>query len=200
VATTGATLITELARRLRDSGNTAHTRVLLGQVLSHCQRAVNLQLRLVKATVTFTPNAGRTLYTTDELAADVGRIERIRALDRMLPELPWRGLLGNSATWYRDVGMQPRVWAQIGSNLFVLSPRMLVPEALDVVYTIIPADVADAATDVDLPDEWVPLVLDLAESVMLFRARLYGPLEAVMARLSTLIPLRPVMVGDPESS
>jgi len=88
----------------------------------------------------------------------------------------------------------------MGTTLFILSPRMLVPEPLDVVYTIIPADVADAATNVDLPDEWVPLVMDLAESVMLFRARLYGPLEATMARISTLVPLKPVMTGDADSS
>lgn len=196
MATTGEALIDALSLRLRDAGNTAHSRDLIRRILSHTQRAVNLAQKVRKTdTTAFTPSAFRTLYRTTEIAADVGHIERIRVLDRTLPEIPWSQLVNNSRTWLQDVGSRHRVWSRIGGTLFVLAPRIHTPVAVNVVYTTIPADVVDDATNVDLPDEWLPLVLDLAEAVMLMKARLYAPMEDVMQRVMTMLEQKPPLSG-----
>lgn len=192
MATTGATLITALATRLRDAGSTAHARTLLLRVLSHSQRIVNRAHRLEKATVSFTPNTGRAIFTIAQVASDVARIERIiDDDDRTLPEVSWDHLLADSPTWYRDTTSRHRVWARLGGNLFVLTPRALTALPVSVVYTIVPPDVTDDATNVTLADEWLPLVMDIAESIMLLKARIYAPLEATMARIAASMVLKP---------
>lgn len=200
MATDGATLITALARRLRDTSNTAHPRDLLRRVLSHSQRAINLAQQLKKTTATFTPDAGRTLYEIGEVAANVGRIVRIRAADRTLPEISWRQLVDNSRTWFRDIDTQHRTWSRIGGNLFVLTPALIVPSATEVVYVIVPADVVDDTTNVDVPDEWLPLVMDMAEALMLLRARLYHALDGPMSRIASTLSIKPPLSTTKESA
>lgn len=192
MATSGATLIDALARRLRDTSNTAHPRDLLRRILSQSQRALNLNERVRrKTTATFTTSVRRTLYRTSEIASDVARIERIRFLDRTLPETDWRSLVDNSRTWYRDVADRPYTWARIGSTLWVLTPITRAPITVEVVYITVPADLVDGATLVDFPDEFIPLLVDLAEGVVLLKARLYHAMDGPMSRLAAMMPQKP---------
>lgn len=201
MATTGATLISALALRLRDSGNTAHPRDLLRRVLLHSQRALNLSERLRrKTTVAFTTSGRRTLYRTSEIASDVARIERIRYLDRTLHETAWQELIGNSRTWYRDTADRPHTWARVGGTLWVLTPASRAPITVEVVYVTVPVDITDDTTNIDTPDEYVPMLLDLAEGIMLFKARLYAKMDAPLSRLAAMLPQKPGAVTPARST
>jgi len=186
MATTGATLIDALSRRLRDTSNTAHSRDLLKRILTHSQRAINLAQQAKKASVSFTPDPGRTIYTRTEVAANVGRILRIIA-DRTLPEVRWPMLQDTDRHWYRAIGGRHVQWARIGGNLFVLHPALWEPEAVTVIYVTVPADVIDGATNVDLPDELLPMVMDLAEGIMLAKARITHAMDAPLTRLAAAL-------------
>lgn len=190
MATTGATLIDALARRLRDTSSTAHSRDLLRRVLSHSQRAINLATQARKDEVSFTPEAGRVLYARTEVAADVGRIMRIIA-GRTLPEMRWQQLMDNDRRWLRAIGARHVAWARIGGSLFALHPALWQPDPVTVTYAIVPADVVDGATNVDLPDEVLPQVMDLSEGIMLAKARVVHAMEAPMKRLAAMVQLMP---------
>lgn len=201
MATSGATLITALSLRLRDSSNTAHPRDLLRRVLLQTQRVVNLAEKVRKTTaVVFTPPVGRTLFHVSEVAANVARIERIRTLDHTLPEVEWRTLVNNSVTWYRDLNPSHYTWARIGASLFVLTPAVWEPITVEVVYTTIPADITDDATNVDLPDEWIPLLMDLAEGIMLLKARLYHAMAQPMQRVTNIVKAKEIPSADTVNS
>lgn len=192
MATTGTDLITTLAQRLRDADSTAHSRDLLLRILSQSQRAINFHDRVRRqTTVSFTTSVGRTLYRTSEIAADIARIERIRVFDRTLHEVNWHELKDSSPTWYRDVAGAPHTWARIGGTLWALTPGSWDPRAIEVVYVIITADVVDDATAIDLPDEFVPMLLDLAEGIMLMKARLFAQMDGALRRLGAMVPLTP---------
>lgn len=194
MATTGAALIDALSRRLRDTANTAHSRDLIRRVLSHSQRAINLAQQAKKTTASFTPSAGRTIYARTEVASDVGRILRIIS-DRTLPEVAWRHLQNVDPNWYRAVGARHVQWARIGGSHFVLHPALWETDPVSVVYVTVPADVVDGATNVDLPDEMLPQVMDLAEGIMLAKARLLPAMEAPLARLAAMLQLQPSKAG-----
>lgn len=183
MATSGSDLITALAQRLRDASSGAHSRDFLLRVLSHSQRAVNLAKRGRKASATLTVAPGRTLYETSAIAANVARIERVIHQQRPLPEVLWRQLINNNPQWYRDTDDSIRCWARIGGNLFVLYPTIWEVDTVTVIYTTVPADVIDDVDPVDLPDELLPTVMDLAEVIVLAKGRLFHAMEAPMGRL-----------------
>lgn len=196
---TGATAITALAARVRDSGNTMHTRANLASILTHCQRAVNLHLRVRRDEATLTLDFGRTLYRTNEVAADVARIERVRVHGRTLPEVAWGHLMHNRNDWYRAVDDAPSTWARIGSTLLVVTPAPWEALDVEVVYVTTPTAVADDAVELDLSNEHVPMLLDLAEGITLLRGRQLASLNAPLTRLSMMLPQRPG-AGVPRAS
>jgi hypothetical protein len=196
---TGAAAITLLAARVRDSGNTAHTRANLATILTQAQRAINLHLRVRRDTGTLTLDYGRTLYRTSEIASDVARVERVRALNRTLPEVAWGHLVNNRRDWYRASDDQPATWARIGSTLLAITPGPWETLDVEVVYVTTPTDVVDDATELDVPDEHMPMVLDLAEGITQLRSRQFAAMTAPMTRLASMLPQRPG-AGVPRAS
>jgi len=192
MATNGNVLINTLARRLRDTANTAHPRDLLRRILSQSQRALNLHDRIRRKTsVTFTTTPGQVLYNNTAIGSDVSRIERIIALDRSLPEVSWQQLVDNSRNWSRQSGARSHMWARIGGTMWALTPATWDPQVVTVVYITTPADVVDGATPIDFSDEFVPMLLDLSEGIMLLKARLYPQLDGCMGRLAAMLPQKP---------
>ncbi len=188
---TGAAAITLLAARVRDTSSTAHTRANLTTILTHAQRAINLHLRVRRATGTLTLDYGRTLYRTSEIDTDVARIERVRVLDRTLPEVAWPHLVNNRPDWYRASDDVPATWARIGTTLLAITPAPWDAMEAEVVYVTTPTDVVDDTTELDVPDEHMPMVLDLAEGITQLRGRQFVAMGAPMTRLSMMLPQRP---------
>jgi hypothetical protein len=196
---TGAAAITLLAARVRDSGNTAATRGNLATILTHAQLVLNLHLRARLATATLTLDLGRTIYQTSEVAADVARIVRVRALDRTLPEVAWAHLVNNRRDWYRATGDQPATSARLGTTLLVITPAPWEAMDVEVVYVTVPTAVVDDATELDMPDEHMPMVLDLAEGITQLRNRQLAAMTAPLTRLASMMPQRPG-AGVPRAS
>jgi hypothetical protein len=183
MATNGNDLIDELLLRHRAAGVDRIARADAATVLSQCQRVVNLHKTDNTATVSFTPTAGQTLYTVAGVASDVARIDTVRHDDRDLHRVDFRSLAHCDTRWLHRTSNRYDLFSRIGGSLWVLYPAMESPVAVDVVYTIVPAAVADAATAIDISDEYVPLLLDLAEAVLTARVRVWSALPDLTERI-----------------
>lgn len=177
-------LITELSRRLRDPNNTRHARVLIRDVLSQCQRVVNLHYADDILSTSFTPSAGRTLYRTSEIASTVARVVAVRQQDRDLHEVDWRQLVHSDAHWYRRQGPRHELFARIGGSLVVVYPARETPESITVDHVSIPANLTDGAGDVTISDELIPLLLDLGELILTAKNREFTRMNDVAPRVS----------------
>ncbi len=184
-----------LARRLRDVGSTAHPRALLATVLTQCHRTLNIHQRVQRTTTTLNLN-GRTLYRTSDIAADVGSVERVIVDQRDLQEIHWTHLIQNDPRWLRATAERPRTWARIGRSLLAITPAPWEPLDVTVSYLVVPPAVVDAATAILWPEELMPQLLDLAEGVMLCKARLYDAMDGAMSRVATSVKGSPG-VGAP---
>ena len=178
-----STLITELSRRLRDPSNERHARTLVRDVLTQCQRVVNLAKRDKVATTSFTPTAGRTLYQNSEVASTVARILTIRQSGRDLHEVAFPELAHVEHRWLRATGKRYELFSRIGGDLFALTPALDTPLAVDVVYVTVPADLTDGAGDVVISDEYIPLLLDIGEVMLAGRVRMWPGMEELLDRV-----------------
>jgi hypothetical protein len=188
---TGAEAIDALSARVRDTGNTAHPRATLATLLTHAQRALNLHLRARRSTATVSLEPGRTLYYLADIADDIARVERVIVNDRTLAEVAWTHLVYNNAEWYRADASEPATWARVGTTILAVTPAPWSTLEGSVVYTVIPPDVADDATELTLPDEHNALLLDFAEGLTMLRARQFAAMNGAMTRLAMMLPQRP---------
>ena len=185
----GNTLIDELSRRLRDTGNVGYPRSTILSVLNVAQRAVNARLGLVMDTATLT-TVNTPLYSVPAIAADIVRVIEIRDNDRLLVKVPYEHLSYQDADWLRLYAAQAEVFSNVGRDLLVIIPTPVVPTSLTVTYIKQPTDLGDAATPLwDLPDEHRSLVLDLTEAVLLFRGREFENMQAALERIAPALGL-----------
>lgn len=190
MATDGDTLITELSTRLRDPNNERHARTLVRDVLTQCQRLVNLHTADVITERSFTPTTGQTLYANTAIItpSDVAKILSIRDGSRDLHEIQFRELATSDIRWLRRQAFRHELFARIGGSLFALYPAVESPVALTVVYVTVPAAVVDGATAIDISDENEPLLLDLAEATLHMRMRTWSALPDLLERIKKLAP------------
>ena len=183
MATNGDALITELLLRHRNASTDRVSRAFVATILSQCQRVLNLHFGDRITTVSFTPSAERTLYTVAAVAADVAKIVLVRENGRELFSCTFETLTDTDLDWLRRTGPRHEQFARIGGDLWVLYPAKLSPTVVDVVYVTIPDDVADAATPIELSDELVPMLLDMAELVLAMRVRVWSVTTDLLERL-----------------
>ena len=182
------TLITEVGNRLRDPNNFAHPRATVVDVLSRVQRCLNIGLRLKLATASFAPTAKRCLYQNTEIASDIGQIIAIRDSARDLMPVPFVDFGNNSPEWLRTDGPQPEVYSLIGRDLVVIAPfQKTAPPTLDVVYAIQTVALVDNVADFAvIPDDYLPLLMDFTEAILLMRGRVFTPESALPALLQRI--------------
>jgi hypothetical protein len=185
----GNTLIDELSRRLRDTGNFGYARGDILSILNVSQRAVNARLGLVLSSATLT-TVNTPLYSVPAIATDIVRVVEVRDSDRILTKVPYEHLVYQDQNWLRLYGAQAEVFANIGRDLLAIIPTPVVPTSLTITYVKQPTDLADAATPLwDLPDEHKSLVLDVVEAVLLFRGREFENMQAVLERIAPALGL-----------
>jgi hypothetical protein len=192
MATNGDDLITELSRRLRDPNNDRHARTLVLDVLTQCQRVLNYQQENRLTTISFTPAAGRTLYQTSAVAADVAKIVEVSQEGRKLYLVDWHDLPHTDTHWLRRTSNQYEMFARVGGNMFALIPALDRVQAVDVTYVTVPAAVVDGATAIDVDDKLVPALLDLGELILLAKNRDFCGLPELEKRIA-----KELRVNDP---
>lgn len=188
MAANSSDLITEVSRRLRDPNNERHARTLVRDVLTQCQRVLNYHGEYVTTTANLTTAAGRTLYETSEVAADVAKIKSMRFEGRELLRVDWRQLVHADPHWLRRVGPSFQQFARIGGNVFALVPALESAQTVVVTYVTVPSDLTDGSSDVDIPDEQIPTLLDMGELVLTAITNNFMGVREIARRLSLVIP------------
>lgn len=183
----GDALVNDLSRRLRDTVNLGYPRVTVLDIINRCQRSLNAHLGLVTATATFA-TTNSSLYSVSAIAGDVVRIIEINEGGRLLTQIPWWNLVHQDDRWLRRTGPQAEVFSNIGRDLLALVPVPVVSKTMTALYVKQTTNLLDApAPLMDIPDEHKPLLLDLAESVLLFRGRNFRNMQVSMGRVTAAL-------------
>lgn len=179
----GTTLVTQLARRIRDTANFAHTRTFLLETLNRCNRALNAALQAETATASIVSVPGRVLYAIPDT---IVRVIGVRdAAGRELQEIDYEQLVENDPEWLHRVGPRPELFSRVGRDLLAIYPAQSGPaEALTAVYVVLTTDLLDNGADTpSVPDDNASILLDLAEVVAYLHGRIFTPQSAIQAPL-----------------
>lgn len=183
-----------IARRLRDTANFAYPRANLIRLMDHVQRLLNAHFKFITNTT-----APITIATTTSLNAittavgvNVSSIEAVRVSGRVLDPVPYRTLVHQDPRWAVRRGSRPLVWSTIGKDYLILAPIALAPVSasdIEIVWTPAkPSTILDnGSTDIVIPDEAVPLLRDLVETLALFTGRRFPEAGEVVARAQQAI-------------
>lgn len=203
-------ILTEIYRRTRDPDRVATPEALGIQLLSEAQNAVNLAVKSQVSNTTITLNSHRLLYKISEMVLNIpcARLEAVRIkvnpdfaeISKDLVEVPWQDLWRIDLHWFRTVG-EPKHWAKIGRDLFVIYPGPTEDRLAAVAFTHFIGPLTALDEDISLRTEFFPLLLDLTEALFLLRLRLVGaassalskssePFDIVMARLKGAVGIK----------
>ena len=172
---TAGQLVSDLQRRVRDPSGTAHPTSVVLDLLDRAQLLFVRAKGVLVRTRSFTATQFRLLY-------DLDPNDTLRILDissnltgkRLLP-VQWDQLVFQAGpTWWRtfdDNG--PTTWAPVGTRLFALFPGANLSAGVTLTIRDQRRPVALTATQslVELPDEYLPLLLDFMEALLLLRGR-----------------------------
>ena len=183
----GDDLITELSRKVRDTANAGYTRVLVLDVLNRAQRSVNARLGLVHTTATFS-TTNSPIYDIPTIATDIVRIIAVRDANRELDRVEWRDLVHQDRRWLRARGPTPYVWTTVGRELLLVVPAPQLATTLTTVYVQQTANMDDGAvTLLAIPDEYKPILLDVGEAILLFKAREFTAMQEAVKRAAVAL-------------
>lgn len=169
MATTVAALVAELGRRMRDPDHLAHSAADKEEILLHCQRVVASanHTAIVQVDATY---AATGFPLIDFINVNLLRVERIQIDDHSdLDRIDWRSLANHNPRWLSVRG-RPRVWDMIGRQYVLVWPQPLTTITVTLFGTH-RTGFGDAA--LELPDEYAPGVLTMAEQLLLLRQRLF---------------------------
>lgn len=176
---TALTLTDALLRRVRDPQGSAHSRVFVRTVLTHCQRLVNAGLRVVLVETTLTTEPYRQVYPLQTLLPSTIRVQAVREGGRDLHRVTLP-TLNVDRRWFRRTASRFHLWAQVGHDMLIVHPAKLEASSVVVVSAALTNIFTGEDTVPDLPDYVIPAMLALAEGVLLARSRNFAPLAAAL--------------------
>lgn len=167
-------LVSDVSRRVRDPQNTANPKTVVWDLMDRAQvlltRAFGVNIREVG----FTHTVRRCLYELDPQVTL--RILDIFVTDteHRLQPVQWQQMFHQfGPLWWRNTrdGV-PSTWAMVGTKHFVIWPAPLdtaVPCIIREQFR--PAAITSDDVAITLPDEYVPALLDLTETLLYVRGR-----------------------------
>jgi hypothetical protein len=181
-----------LAERLRDLNATAFSRADLRTALSTAQRAVNIRFQLVLTTVNLTTQAQRVLYPFVEFASDCVRVIEVIQSNRRLDPVRYAQLRSFSLSWLRATGSRHEAWAPVGRDLLAIYPALLgTTGTVSITYVPLLPAFDDEENTVSIPDDYHPLMVNLALLLLCARGRLLEAIPSVLTVLQQEVKMVP---------
>jgi hypothetical protein len=183
---TASAAIDILLRRIRDPQAIGTSRADVLTILSHSQRLVNLDARLLMSEAPLTLTKRQVVYELSSVFSNAGRIEEVifegRRLDRMsLPQL-----VSYDRGWFRRTGPYPVAWSPLGRTWIAVYPATLdAPLSVTIKATLNIPDLASEASELSFADADEAATLDLAELLLLTRIRIIENLKPAVDRFAT---------------
>jgi hypothetical protein len=169
-------------RRARDPEGLATSVVNARGLLSRVQQILNLGLQAVVDETTLATDPHRQVYPL-ALVPTVGRVLTVREEGRDLSRADWTWLRLVDRGWSRAIGDRFELWASLGRTHLIVHPAKSEASSVTVVSVrLIPTLVA-GDTPLEMPDEFLPLVYDVVESLLLLKLRKLSATTDLQARI-----------------
>lgn len=182
MATSAHTLIDQVLQRVRSPEGVTAPRDFVRRMLSVSQNLVNAKLNLVFDDATLVTEPQRVFYPVKAMLPGAQKPLFVKEGARSLVYTPWRTFWYMKRGWPREIAERYQLWSLIGRDVLVVWPASRVATALTVTSTRLCASVADEDALMELPDDTLPMVVDLAEVLTLLRMRNLDPsLEAMQS-------------------
>jgi len=174
-------LVDQVLNRVRDPNGMGTPRDLVRLFLTHLQRLVNCRFASVVATASLTTNASQNFYQVPPtVLADSMRLVGIREGSRDLGKVPWQQFFYLSTSWHQQIGTSFYQWSMIGRDFLIIYPAKAAGSSVTLVYAKLTAVLTDDLVAIEIPDDEVPLLLDLCEAIIYLKQRTYVPLAKLM--------------------
>ena len=179
-------LVTELLKRIRDPEGLGTTRTFARKILGYAQQLVNgaVSSRIEVREVATEPR--RLIYKLTDLAPNAIKVLKVTDGERDVTKLSsWKQLAHIDRQWSRRLSTRFQAFAMIGNDLIVIYPAKPEASTVRLRYSVATDLFTQDADVLCIQDEYVPLLLDVAEAILLLRKRNYVQLEEVSARIAT---------------
>jgi hypothetical protein len=151
-------------------------------ILSKCQQLVNLLIGRVTDTGTLTTVANTYFYDLRTELPTAMRIISVVESGRTLRRFTAFNMFAEySRTWLADTGSRFEAWHQLGAHYLIVYPAKVGASSAEVTFVKATAAMATQTDTFELADEDVPLVIDLAEILLLVSIRRYEELKLRIA-------------------
>jgi hypothetical protein len=187
VSTQAGVLVDQVLQRVRSPEGITAPRSFVLKMLSASQNLVNAKLNLVLDTATLTTEPERVFYPIRALLPQAQKPLFVQEGPRDLVYAPWRSFWYMKRGWPRQLGERYELWSLIGRDVLVVWPARRVATPLVVTSTRLTVALANERDLMELPDDTLPMVVDLAEVLTLLRMRNLAPaseaLESLIGRM-----------------
>ena len=164
-------LVSVLLARVRDPGAGATSRDQARDILSRCQQVINGAIGTVVSSDPLTLESYRQIYPIAGALPNALRVIGVEHQGRSLTPAPYNSLAQTDSAWFRKQDYRPEVFALPGRDTLVVHPAVDTDDTVTVKSIAVTAVLVDDATPTDMPDEDLPVVLDLAQIILLLRMR-----------------------------
>ncbi len=182
-----------LLKRVREQGGIAVDENFATEIVSTCQRIVNIKFRSVIETSLMATKAEKLVYWIRTELPNCIDIITVSEEGRALHECKQLNELGAYDTdWFRKVdGTRFEAWHQMARDLFILYPGKAAISSVSVEYVKATTRHTDFSKsynlEMELDDDEVEFALSIAETVLLTRSRKFESLEAKLKRLGEML-------------
>ena len=188
MATQAGELVDRVLQLVRDEHGAGTPRAMVRRFMTHAQWLANAKLGLVIADAPFPTVARQSIYPLHELAPSCLRVVGVQEDGRDLTEVKWQEFAYLHRGWLRDQSWRYESFALVGRDLLVLYPARREDSLVTLRVAKRCAPLTSDQTDIELPEKYNPLLIDLTTALVLVRMRTFLPLQelgsAIKERLS----------------
>lgn len=178
--------VSELLRRVRDPQGAIHSRAFARDILSRCQQIVNAYKQLIIVTE---PVATLPLQQVYQLRAVLPKASSVVGIYEKGNPLTDAGnfidLAHADPRWFRRTGDRFDSFARCGDDIFIVTPGKEVASTIYVNYVKLTEPLTNDGVSFDFRDHDLPVVMALAEAVLLLRNRDFGSLDTIIKHVLT---------------
>lgn len=179
---TAAEAIQKLNLRIRGE---AHTEQFLLDLLGRSQQIVNGVSQTILEEITLETAPYQQIYDLPSRIPRLFEVLSVRDESGDLDKIVnWKELAYRDRRWFRRVGNNFESYTVMGRDVLVIHPAKIEVSAVTVVYVRLTDLFETNADDLELPDDLVPTVVDIAEIICLMRERRFDSVPMLVKRLA----------------
>lgn len=190
MASPTSTLITSIARRVRDPNNTAHSQAFVRDILDRVQVIVNDKQESVLTSTVLVATPGQVLYSVENDLGNIVTVTRVSINGRDLDRQNWRNLHRINPRWLQAKGGTPTAWAPVGRSLIAIYPAPDYEAEITFTGTKITTALTDNNIQLELELEDEDIVREVVTAILLIRQRDLDMIESIISRVGSKMGLQ----------